>query len=194
MAGFRAVLDACVLVPMVKADVLLEFAHQGAYLPLWSDKILDEVARAIPIASAQRVPLEAARRRVRHMDAIFDDANVENWEDLESQITGIPDPDDRHVIAAAIRGHASVIVTDNLKDFPDTELKKWGLHAVESDEFLMDLLDLNLRRGLGCLRAVSERRKNPPQDLHAILDSLDRAGAQGFAFTARRLLEITSEG
>ncbi len=193
MAGFRAVLDACVLVPMVKADVLLEFAHQGAYRPLWSDRILGEVARAIPIASAQRVRLEAGQRRVRRMNTIFEDAKVEDWEDLQEQLIGLPDPDDRHVVAAAIRGHASAIVTDNLKDFPNAELGRWGLHAVDSDEFLLDLLDLNFRRGLGCLKAVSERRKNPPQEIANILDSLEVSGAPGFAFEARRLLDISAE-
>lgn len=74
MASFRAVLDACVLVPMVKADILLEFAHQEAYRPLWSDRILDEVARAIPIASKGRVTLAAGQRRVQRMDIIFEDA------------------------------------------------------------------------------------------------------------------------
>lgn len=105
---------------------------------------------------------------------------MENWEELEGRLTGIPDPKDWHVLAAAIRGHAAAIVTDNLKDFPSSELERWGLHSSSSDTFLMDLLDLNHRRGLGCLRAISERRKNPPQEIGVTLDSLERVGARGF--------------
>lgn len=143
MAEPRALLDACVLVPMVKADVLLEFAHQGAYHPLWSGRILDEVARAVPTASRGRVTLEKARRRTEIMDETFQNAGVEHQRELELRITGLPDPDDRHVVAAAISGRASVIVTENLRHFPNKELELWGLRAVSSDEFLVDLLSSN---------------------------------------------------
>lgn len=181
MSGFRALLDACVLVPMIKSDVLLEFAQTGAFHPLWSAEILDEVARAVPQVTLQRVSIGRARKRTDRMNTAFDDAEVDGWHALEAHITGIPDPNDRHVVAAAVRGHASAIVTDNLKDFPDSALQQWRLHAVDSDSFLMDLFDLSPDRGLSCLETVAGRRKNPPQTFEDIVNGLDRAGAPGFA-------------
>lgn len=181
MSGFRAVLDACVLVPMVKADVLLEFAHLGAFHPLWSARIIDEVAAAIPRATRGRVSLEQAGRRLARMNAAFEDAEVGNWRELEGHMVGIPDPNDRHVVAAAVSGHASAIVTDNLKDFPEPPLGDWGLHAVDSDTFLMDLFDLSPERGNSCLEVVAARRRRPPQSVADLLEELARGGAPQFA-------------
>ena len=76
------------------------------------------------------------------MDEAFDDARVEGWEPLEGAI-GLPDRDDRHVVAAALRGRADAIITENVKDFPEEVLGPLGLEAIRLDDFLLDQYDLD---------------------------------------------------
>jgi|GEM_PF-5285194 len=99
MSGFRVVLDTCVLVPIVKADLLLTLAGRQAFHPLWSNAILNELSRAVVIANP-RMTEERATARIADMNAAFEDALDEGWEPIEDCVSGIPDPDDRHVVAA----------------------------------------------------------------------------------------------
>lgn len=135
-----AVLDACVLVPTTLTDTLLRLAERDFYRPLWSDRIFDEVARAV---GKIHPDIEEARIRLRlsMMDAAFEDARVTGWEPLSAGLD-LPDPDDRHVLAAALAGRADSIVTFNLKDFPADRLLPHGLEARHPDEFLLDQLGL----------------------------------------------------
>jgi predicted nucleic acid-binding protein len=121
---FSALLDTCVLVPSRARDVLLEIASTGAYRPLWSSEILDELERTLRTLLGKRgiSPEETdayLTRLVRQMKTAFPDAPVTGWERLVPTIE-LPDPEDRHVVAAALAGRADVIVTDNLADFPPT--------------------------------------------------------------------------
>jgi predicted nucleic acid-binding protein len=189
MSGFRVVLDTCVLVPIVKADLLLTLARRGAFHPLWSDAIMEELSRAIVKVNPD-VTEERAAARILDMNNAFEDALVDGWEPLEGCIAGLPDPDDRHVVAAAVRGNAAAIVTDNIKHFPDDALEPWGLHAVSSDEFLLDALDLSKSGMLSCLIEMVEKRKHPPVTVENILASLERASAGKFA---REVLSILND-
>ncbi len=189
MAGFRVVLDACVLVPIVKADLLLTFAANGAFVPLWSERILAETEAAIIKVTNGAVLRDAANRRTQAMQSAFDDALVTDWEPLVECLDGMPDRNDRHVLAAAVQGNAAAIVTDNIDDFPDDILQKWGVHARTSDDFLLDLLDLHRGRGIASLIELSERRRNSPTTVDEVLYRLERSGVPGFARRARELLE-----
>ncbi|MCV7314317.1 PIN domain-containing protein [Mycolicibacillus parakoreensis] len=187
MSGFQAVLDTCVLVPIVKADLLLTLAMRQAFHPLWSEAILQELERTL-VEVRPEMTQERAFGRIGDMNSAFEDALVTGWEPLESCIVGLADPDDRHVDAAAVRGNASAIVTDNIGDFPPEALESWGLHAVTSDDFLLDTLDLNASRVIGCLIEMAARRKNPPAGVGDVLVALERAGAVGFTDAVRSLL------
>ncbi|MCF8612144.1 PIN domain-containing protein [Gordonia sp. HY285] len=180
MAGFRVVLDACVLVPIYKVDLLLTFAEQQAYFPLWSDRIMDETVRGMHRATKGRVSEERARARVKTMNDAFEDACVEGWEPLEAAIAGMPDPDDRHVVAAAVRGHASAIVTDNISDFPNAVLEPLGLQTRSSDRFLLDLVHRDPARAVACVAQTANKRRNPPVTTEAFLEALAASGAKGF--------------
>lgn len=119
---FSALLDACTLVPSLKRDVLLEVAERTVYRPLWSAEILDETGRAIlrindKLGKPTDVTTSYVRRLLAQMNRAFPDALVTGWEPLVSTID-LPDPNDRHVVAAAVIGRADVIVTENRKDFP----------------------------------------------------------------------------
>jgi hypothetical protein len=138
MPRYTALLDACVLVPVALADTLLRVAEKGLYCPLWSDRILGEAQAAIE----EIHPGIDAGKRFASMREAFDEALVTGWEELEQGIR-LPDEDDRHVVAAAVRGGAQAIITANAKDFPAAALKQLGLEAVHPDEFLLDQLDLS---------------------------------------------------
>lgn len=157
---FSALLDTCVLVPSRARDVLLEVASTGLYRPLWSSEILAELDRTLRLLLAKR---EASQDQVdayvdrlfQQMEMAFPDALVTDWESL-TQTIQLPDPGDRHVVAAARVGHADVIVTDNLVHFPAAALPA-PLVTQSLDEFLLDSLDLYPGRVVSAVRAVANR-------------------------------------
>jgi hypothetical protein len=168
---FSALLDTCVLVPSRARDVLLEIASTGAYRPLWSTEILAELDRALRLLLGKRgaSPEETdayLTRLFRQMETTFPDALVTGWEPLAATLR-LPDPDDRHVVAAAWVGRADVIVTDNLADFPPSALPA-PLSRQSLDSFLLDSLDLH-----------------PGQTVAAVLAIARRTGRSGPAMTAR---------
>jgi transposase InsO family protein len=125
MPRYTAVLDACVLVPIALADTLLRVAEKGLYRPLWTDRILSEAQAALE----EIHPSIDVSKRFASMREAFDDSLITGWEDLEGGLS-LPDEDDRHVVAAAIKGGAQAIITANLADFPIAALGPLGLEAV----------------------------------------------------------------
>ena len=115
---FAALLDTSVLWPSLQRDFLLSLAIEGLYRPLWSSAILDELQfhEARKLVERGCAPDEAARqsqRLIDQMSTAFDDSSVENWEHLNGTF-GLPDPDDEHVVAAALVVGAQVIVTSTV--------------------------------------------------------------------------------
>lgn len=123
------------------------------------------------------------------MNESFDDALVEGWEGLERSIE-LPDPDDRHVVAAALCGRADAIITENLQDFPAAALAPLGLEVISVDNFLLDQFDLDPVATHRVLIEQAAAKTNPPADLETLLTQLARGGARQFVSAARaRLLE-----
>jgi hypothetical protein len=85
----------------------------------------------------------------------------------------LPDPDDRHVLAAAIK---QVIVTRNLKDFPVTDLEPWDIEAKSPDAFILDQVGIKGRVVAGCVRQIADSRTNPPESVEDVLSQLERDG------------------
>ena len=134
--GGGAVLDACVLYPTILREVLLDVAGAGLFAPVWSARILDEwhhAAARLGAAGDAVAGAEIAQARVRFPGAeVAADEGVALAYDL-------PDPGDRHVVAAALAAKAGLIVTANLRDFPRRALAPAGLEAVHPDAFLTAL-------------------------------------------------------
>ncbi|MGV8987353.1 MAG: RSP_2648 family PIN domain-containing protein [Cypionkella sp.] len=136
----RAVLDACVLYPTVLREILLGVAQRGMYEPQWSDRILREwvlaTAKLGPVAQALAEGDAALAR------AAFPRACVREQPDIEARLY-LPDPNDVHVLATAIAGHADAIVTFNAVDFPRPVLADEGIERRDPDGFLWELWSRN---------------------------------------------------
>lgn len=181
---YAVVLDACVLVPTALCDTLLRLAEDGFYRPLWSEQILDEVEDAVLLLRPDLDPARV-RWRIDSMTAAFEDASVAGWEQVSAGLD-LPDPDDRHVLAAAIIGGAQAIVTANLKDFPGEQLASRGIEARHPDQFLLDQLDLFPNQVLEILIEQAADITRPPADLAGVLNALARCGVPDFVEAVRR--------
>lgn len=139
-ADYRAVLDACVLIPMPLADTLLRMAEEPRlYLPKWSGMILGEVTRNLILKWG--LPTEKAQRREAELRRHFPEALVEGFEPL-IPIMG-NELKDRHVLAAAVHSRSDLIVTYNRRDFPAAALAPWGIEVQGPSAFLRGLYDLD---------------------------------------------------
>ena len=142
IGNFPVVLDTCVLVPMALADLLLRLAEEPRlYLPRWSPDILAELTRTLQ--HRLNLSREQISHRVSEMQRYFPEALVDGYQPLIASMTN--HPKDRHVVAAAIRTQAQLIVTLNRKDFPAESLSPWGIEAVGPATFLISLFDLDPR-------------------------------------------------
>ncbi len=136
----RAVLDACVLYPTVLREILLGVAARGLYEPLWSDRILREWTRAADkIGPGAMLQAEGEAVLAR---AAFPRATLREQPNIEARVT-LPDPNDEHVLAVAIAGHADAIITFNAQDFPRPVLADFGLQRRDPDGFLWELWSRN---------------------------------------------------
>jgi predicted nucleic acid-binding protein len=173
MARFTAILDANILYSMTITDIALEVAHVDVYRAIWSDAIHDEWVRNLKVKRPDLDPAKIERRRAA-MDLAVADAKVTGYEPLIDALT-LPDKNDRHVLAAAIAGNADVIVTLNLKDFPDEAVAPYGIEVQHPDTFLIHQRGLNQQQFLECIRRVRRRMKNPEVSRDAYLESLKKA-------------------
>lgn len=174
--------DSSVLVPSVLRDTLLTLAEDELFEPLWSTQILAEVRRTV--VARRGVPPEVIDRTLALMARAFADACVTGWESLVADLD-LPDPDDRHVLAAAIAAQASVIVTANLRDFPAHTLDLHGVSAVHPDAFLLGLATAHSEHVMEALSDQVARYRRPAMTISGLLDRLTRAGAPDFATAAR---------
>ncbi|MCA9272834.1 MAG: PIN domain-containing protein [Phycisphaerales bacterium] len=174
---FTAVFDACVLYPATLRNVLMQLATTGLFRARWTDAIHDEWMRNL-LESKPDIGRDNVDRLREQMDKAVQDCLVTGYESLIEGLV-LPDEDDRHVLAAAIRCHAAVIVTTNLKDFPDDTLLPLGVRAQHPDEFILHLIDLDSAAVCLAVKAIRQRLKNPPYDATGLLDLLQSQGLPG---------------
>ena len=163
------VLDACVLYGAYTRDLLLTFAYEGLYIGNWSEKILEEYAGNL---NKNRPDLlEKTERTLNIIKESFPDSIVEGYEHLEQSLT-LPDPDDRHVLAAAIHSESQYIVTNNLKDFPGNHLDKFGIKAISCDQFLSGIITRHPDRSKEAFIQMVNRFKKDPKTPEAVIEKL----------------------
>ncbi len=172
--AFVVVYDACVLYPAPLRDLLIRLGASGVVRSRWSETILDECFRNIAKQRPDLPPESLTRTRVLMTRAVADGL-VKGFEPLIADLV-LPDPDDRHVLAAAIRCGAQVIVTFNLKDFPSETLAAFEVEAQHPDEFVLDLIDLAPAAVTKVVTEQAAALKNPPRSVGELLDVLLQQG------------------
>ena len=170
---FTAVYDACVLYPAPLRDFLMWLGLSGRFRARWSQAI-HEWKRNLLINRPDLTRVQVDRTSDL-MDRAIPDGLVEGYEALVAGLT-LPDPDDRHVLAAAIRCGASVIVTFNERDFPNDLLAPYGIESQHPDEFVDNLLDLDAAAVVSAAQRQRAQLKHPPIEVDRYLEILLRQG------------------
>jgi len=166
--------DANVLYPAPLRDYLLYLASLGVYEPVWTTAIQDEWIRNLLKArpDIDKAALEATRQS---MDKAFPGSNITGYESLIESLS-LPDSDDRHVLAAAIKAKAQVIVTANLKDFPASALIPYAIQAEHPDTFVSECIDRDRSKALKALENQVKALKKPALPLETVLKNLEANG------------------
>lgn len=169
---FTCVLDTNMIYPIDIRDLLFWFASYDLFTPKWSKQIFREWEN---VMKRKGIPEEEIKKRLRKAQLAFPDALVDNYEPIVNSLE-LPDEKDRHVLAAAIKTNANIIVTNNMKDFPKEYLASFGLTAKTADDFITDTIDLNADLALEAFRALVLNRTNPNLDEFEILDRFRKNG------------------
>ena len=180
-----AVYDANVLYPAPLRDLLIRLAQAGLVRARWTEAIHDEWVRNVLAANPARSPERLARTRGLMNEAVRE-CLVTGYDDLIESLS-LPDPDDRHVLAAAIRADAEVIVTFNLKDFPAGKLESYNVEAIHPDDFLCTLFDAAPGPVCAAVKRQREGLRNPPKTAEELLATLE---GQGLPQTVARLRQF----
>ncbi|MDT8321827.1 MAG: PIN domain-containing protein [Xanthomonadales bacterium] len=182
---FVVVYDACVLYPAPLRDLLIRLATTRLFAARWSNQIHEEWIRNV---QAKRPDLHRAQlERTRDfMNDAVPDCLVSGHERLVPALD-LPDPDDRHVLAAAIMAHAQMIVTFNLRDFPPEKLEPFGIEAIHPDRFIECQMDL---REAAVIQAARDQRQSLKKPARTVDEFLDTLAAQGLPVSADRLREF----
>jgi predicted nucleic acid-binding protein len=175
-------LDACVLYPAPIRDLPMHLAVADVFRARWTDQIHDEWTRGVLKNRPDITPAQVNRTR-RVMDKHVEDSLVLGYESLIPTLS-LPDPNDRHVLAAAIRSKASVLLTFNLKHFPRARLAPYGIEAQHPDLFLCSQLTLAEASFCSAARQQRQSLRNPPKSPMDFVDILER---HGLPQTASRL-------
>jgi len=183
--AFVVVYDACVLYSAPVRDLLIRIANAGIVRARWTNHILDECFRSILKHRPDLAPVALDRTRQLMNDAV-PDCLVLGYEPLIEGLA-LPDPDDRHVLAAAIRGNAQAIVTFNLADFPAETLGPYDIEAKHPDDFVLESIDLAQAAMVRCVTEQAAALCNPPTSVPQLLNTLR---AQGLAQSVARLREL----
>ena len=169
-----AFLDARVLYPSTIRRVLMFLAAFDAFRAQWSDDVHREwmaaLARDRPDLDAKRI----ARTRAL-MEAHLPNAMVAGYQRRIAKLV-LPDPNDRHVLAAALHGKAQIIVTSNLKHFPKAVFKSHGMTAQHPDAFVCDLIAADPDRAVRAFAADRARMANPPRSVAECMAGIGAGG------------------
>ena len=169
-----AVLDACVLFSASLRDILLRLAEDKLVDPFWSAEIRDEWIRSL-LRKRPKLKREKLERTCREMDSFFPGSLVDGYESITPTLT-LPDLNDRHVLAVAIRAKAEYIVTFNLSDFPEKDLQPYHIEALSPDDFIFRVIQKSPHFFLQTVKRHRSDLKNPPKTVEEYLATLEQQG------------------
>lgn len=178
---YTAFIDACTLARVLPRNLLLSLAEAGFFRLRWSAAVLKETEAAIAkmLQKKGRTADEAAMLAGKHiasMKIAFEEAEVSEFEHLTGICDNLPDPDDAHVVAAALKARASTIVTENLKDFPPEVMASLSIEIRSVDDFLADTIALDAGKAVAAIRKMRERFNKPEKTAEALLLDMEAAG------------------
>jgi predicted nucleic acid-binding protein len=186
-ARYTAVLDACVLFPIAIADALMSLATAGLYAAKWTQRIEQEWIGSLEAIRPELVgKLDVRRNCMREA--------VPDWEVVEAawmplaHSYSLPDPDDCHVLAAAVAGHADCIVTSNLRDFPNALVNRYGVEVLDPDRFIVNQWDLDPLVVIAAFKRMRSRWRRPHATPEDFAQALERGG---LPITALRLRDAS---
>ncbi|KYC43601.1 PIN domain-containing protein [Scytonema hofmannii PCC 7110] len=188
MSNLTVVYDACVLYPAALRDFLVWLALTNLFHARWTDEIHDEWTRNV-LKNRPDLTKKQLERTKNLMNSSVPNCLVTGYESIIPDLQ-LPDPDDRHILAAAIHCRANIIVSFNLSDFLAKVLNLYRIEAQSPDNFILNLLNQNFT--VVCEAAQRQRKtlKNPPKTVEEYLETLKQ---QGLALTATRLREVCQE-
>ena len=174
--------DANVLYPSLFRNLLVRLGQHGLCRLRWSDTVHEEWIRNVH--KNLNLDVRALQRTRRMMENALPDAAVTDYAHRIPALT-LPDPDDRHVLAAAIQAGADAILTFNLRDFPREVVQAHGLDVLHSDPWLCGVLDTYPAEAGAVLAELLAALKNPPLSRAEFCASLERLGLPGGAARVR---------
>jgi predicted nucleic acid-binding protein len=176
---YTAFIDACSLAGVLQRNLLLTLAEANFVRVRWSAAVLDETQRAIETICEARGLQDAGARALRArkgIEAAFAEAAVADYDEFLCICGNLPDPGDAHVLAAALKTQAAVIVTENLKHFPESVLSSLNLEARTSDAFIANTIALDEGAAVSAIRRMRERFEKPSMTAGDLLLKMEAAG------------------
>lgn len=176
---YTAFVDACSLVSVWRRNLLLSLAEADFLRIRWSQEVLNETESAlVSIFEKKRIPnaKNRAANSVSAMIEAFPEAIVLGFQASSCALYGLPDQEDEHVLEAAIRAQSQTIVTENLKDFPDSILQQFGIEARTADDFIADTIALDEAKALKVIQTLRNRLNKPELNSVDFIKSLEAHG------------------
>jgi predicted nucleic acid-binding protein len=189
LARITALLDACVLYPAAMADALMSLASSGLFAAKWSRAI---EAEWIASLEKRRPELQGRLdyRRDQMRQAVADwEVEPQAWQALARGLP-LPDPDDAHVLAAALAGHADCIVTANLRDFPVEVVAPLGVEIIHPDQFIARQWELDPWAAVAAFKRMRARWKKPQATAEDFAAAFERGGMPATAQKLREAAEL----
>lgn len=172
MRPFTVIFDSCVLFPARLRSLLMYLGATELFRGRWTNDIHEEWMQAFLEKYPDKTQADAIRTR-DEMDAHALDALVTGYQHLSEGLV-LPDPKDRHVLAAAIVGQADAVVTFNLDDFPEETLRPYAIEAIHPDDFLVCQFDLSPPVFLAAVKMHRASMRNPPKSPSQYLLELEK--------------------
>ncbi len=185
MATLTVIYDANVLYSASLRDLFVELATTDIVEARWTEEIHDEWMRNLLI-NRPDIRFEQVSRTKKLMNTSVENCLVQGYEGIIPELE-LPDPGDRHVLAAAICSRSKFIITFNLRDFPEAALAPYDILAQHPDDFILDLLELNRQTVCKAAEKQRIRLKNPPKTPDEYLQTLVELG---LPLSANRMREL----
>lgn len=175
---FSVFLDTNVLYKSHIRDLILRLSRKDTFKVYWSDGVLAELQKNL--SSSAGLSEDKVVRLTQKLNEIFPDSCISGYEDFVESVV-LSATEDKHVVAAALHAHCDVILTENVKDFPDTELSRYAIEAQNPDTFLCHHYSLEQGKTIRAIQEHISMLNNPPLTFAEYLGWLERAGAVVFA-------------